>query len=254
MNASKQCVRRSVVWCGAMVLSLVLAVPANATVIDDFTSNTLDSHWVQSPVLSIGSGGDPYVIDTTTNDNQLTIARGSNVNAVQQEVLLRSDFSIGVGQTLSVDLTSPMLDADSSGLYITTATGVTSRKDAIYLSWFQGGSTVRSVYFDHAGNDYGASLGLASAPAKLLINRTDASTYAVGYDAGAGPVTVATWAIGGANLDPGTAIGFLADYRGAGTSSFDNVQITNAVPEPSAMVVAVTGLIGLLAYAWRKQR
>jgi hypothetical protein len=34
----------------------------------------------------------------------------------------------------------------------------------------------------------------------------------------------------------------------------DSIMLTNNVPEPSAIVLAVTGLIGLLAYAWRKRR
>ena len=29
---------------------------------------------------------------------------------------------------------------------------------------------------------------------------------------------------------------------------------TSAVPEPSALVLVVTGLLGLLAYAWRRRR
>lgn len=45
-------------------------------------------------------------------------------------------------------------------------------------------------------------------------------------------------------------------YQSAGMCnvSFDNVSVTYAgVPEPSAIVLSTVGLIGLLAYAWRKR-
>ena len=47
----------------------------------------------------------------------------------------------------------------------------------------------------------------------------------------------------------------LSDYAaGSGnTAQFANFSLTT-VPEPGAMVLLATGLIGLLAYAWRKRR
>jgi hypothetical protein len=37
-------------------------------------------------------------------------------------------------------------------------------------------------------------------------------------------------------------------------SLFSGLQIQTAVPEPSTSVLVLTGLFGLLAYAWRKRR
>jgi hypothetical protein len=36
--------------------------------------------------------------------------------------------------------------------------------------------------------------------------------------------------------------------------NFDNVRLSSATPEPNALSLIVTGLLGMLAYAWRKRR
>ena len=38
------------------------------------------------------------------------------------------------------------------------------------------------------------------------------------------------------------------------TGAIDEVVVSNLVPEPTALVLLATGLIGLLAYAWRKRK
>jgi hypothetical protein len=44
----------------------------------------------------------------------------------------------------------------------------------------------------------------------------------------------------------------------SGTQSFiDNVSLvatTNAVPEPGTIVLLITGMLGLVCYAWRKRK
>ena len=37
-------------------------------------------------------------------------------------------------------------------------------------------------------------------------------------------------------------------------TTFDDVGISSVVPEPSTIALLTTGLLGLLAYAWRKRR
>jgi hypothetical protein len=68
------------------------------------------------------------------------------------------------------------------------------------------------------------------------------------------------WNLVGSVMDAGIVI---ADFDGVKVSNkakdgyigglTDSIQLT-CVPEPSSMVLAFAGLVGLLAYAWRKQK
>jgi hypothetical protein len=41
---------------------------------------------------------------------------------------------------------------------------------------------------------------------------------------------------------------------GNGYARFDDLSVTATIPEPGALVLSISGLLGLLAYAWRKRR
>ncbi|MEM6504590.1 MAG: PEP-CTERM sorting domain-containing protein [Planctomycetota bacterium] len=73
--------------------SLIASGSAHATVIDDFTSDTLSPEWNQSVVLTQGAGA-TVTFDTTTNSDELTYGfSGANGNA-QQVVLMRDDVTL----------------------------------------------------------------------------------------------------------------------------------------------------------------
>lgn len=55
-------------------------------------------------------------------------------------------------------------------------------------------------------------------------------------------------------IGDGTADVSVAWGSGDGYVSADAVRLTAAVPEPSVLALLVTGLLGLLAYAWRKRK
>ena len=49
-------------------------------------------------------------------------------------------------------------------------------------------------------------------------------------------------------------IGFSAGSNDSHVFAVDNVHLTAATPEPGTLALLVTGLLGLLAYAWRRRR
>lgn len=252
---------------GMMMLAAITAVHADTiatTVIDDFTSDTLNANWVQSAVALKPAGLTPYTFDTTTVADQLTIKNPTYVG-VRMDALLRSDVGLGIGQTLVTDLTVPATVADSHGLLITTATGVTGVPssaavhvpNALFVGWFPGNLTVRTIYYNLSGAATSVTT-LAftggAVPTEFFIERTAANIYEAGYiKSGTGGLRVVlnTWTIdnGAGNLNPGAAIGYRADYRvtSAGASaSFDNLRIESVIPEPATLgLLALGGLLML---------
>ncbi|MBN1395855.1 MAG: PEP-CTERM sorting domain-containing protein [Pirellulales bacterium] len=256
-----------------MFLSLALAVPAGATMItiDDFTSDTLNANWVSSIVLAPEHSG-TYSFDTTTRADELTTTMSGWTSGNKQIVLLRDDYSLDVGETLYTDLTSLNSNFAYAGLYITTGTGVTARKNALYMTvqdYVSGGAyyaRAETLWFDNnggvAGNQAGTSkmsytdFDAATYIDTLYISRTAENVYEVGYylTSDSSQVVLKTFTITGTgNLNPGAAIGYYADIRDNASASFDNFRM-DVVPEPSTLALLAAGLVGLLCYAWRKRK
>lgn len=56
----------------------------------------------------------------------------------------------------------------------------------------------------------------------------------------------------GTGMISGTALGI--GSGGGNNIAFNGFQIATSIPEPTTLVCSVTGLIGLLAYAWRRRK
>jgi hypothetical protein len=80
---------------------------------------------------------------------------------------------------------------------------------------------------------FGGATGFAPTNCAAYTNRESASFVATGTDT--------------------IRLCFLGNPDGDSTTLIDNMSY-HAVPEPSALALLATGLVGLLAYAWRKRR
>ena len=70
------------------------------------------------------------------------------------------------------------------------------------------------------------------------------------------PGTVPDWVVGLPGPGDETAANLYASSTGEppAVAAVTHVTVRNVIPEPSALALLVSGLIGLLAYAWRKRR
>lgn len=241
-----------------VLLSLAVAVPAGATIIVDDFSDALNESWIQSTVIDAAG---TYTFDTTTVPGELTMTM-SGYSAPKQEVLLRDDYNLGVGYTLLTDLTGVVAGTGGGGvgLFISTATGITSREDVIWVMYDVKSGQVNGYHKHHDGSTAvdvrvrmeDAGFEETTVPDELYIDRTATNEYEVGFYVGTTrctvtPITVDTTG----DLCPGAAIGYFVDIRENSSASFDDLRL---IPEPSSLVLLACGLVGLLAYAWRKRK
>lgn len=104
----------------------------------------------------------------------------------------------------------------------------------------------------YAGTDYGNN------PIEVKLDTT-VLTFGVNRDETVAPVTgvMNTYTSNAITIGSGPHIlTFSGTAHGDNTTLIDSVHIagTSTIPEPSLFILVVTGLIGLLAYAWRKRK
>lgn len=124
-----------------------------------------------------------------------------------------------------------------------------------------------AVTFENSGtiNLVNAS-GTTATTFTTGISTTDANwhNYAVNFNKGANAVSIYVDQTLKGTVDLTTfASGIYQTYssNAVGTGGvawpplmLDNFQVGNAIPEPTSFLMMITGLIGLLAYAWRKRK
>lgn len=99
----------------------------------------------------------------------------------------------------------------------------------------------------------GCGTGYATVAGKFILSDATEQAFSVVLGDAKG-------FIGLVSTNPAAAVTSMVFYSdalgtpGRGAPSVFNTTYGNAVPEPSACVLAVVGMVGLLAYAWRKRR
>lgn len=239
--------------------SLSFAAGTHAAVIDDFDTVGLENYTL---TRVLDNGVAESNVSFSDASGSLVASYGGTVAQAEQVLLLRSDFSLSIGDTLSVDVsfaaqTSQMdfgLAIASTATPASASVGDTDVRDtfnwaAVYLR--PGQDAVRNTSSINGTVNTGAGVVTAveTSVSTLFIERISSTDFTVGYvDTGA--VRHDTRTISFTATDVGTAIGFYGDLRAVGGSlgSLDNLSIT-PVPEPAsgALLLLGGGALAMLA-------
>lgn len=185
-----------------------------------------------SPLLpNINASASPAAYATGTSGNLLVYGSGNYANP----------FPDGAGQYL---VTNPV-SGDSGGI----------------ISWeFAVGVGQYTLTFDHRsfGSSFTESLAVSVQGGAVLLPINDSVTDPGGGYPSAKQTYSKVFTTTSAGMVTLTLTDTTPNARFNSTDQFvDNIQVNGpavSTPEPGTIVLLVTGLIGLLAYAWRKRR
>lgn len=244
----------------AAAIAFAAAMPASAaTVIDTFTG-ALSPQYTQTRVLDNGTGAN---VSFSTTGGALS-ASYAGTNAAEQVLLLRDDYTLAVGNTLTVDVSQATSTSEMdfgiavastkapSGVATTGDTRTTFDWAAVYvrpssneLKNLSSTGTPTRTLISNTGNFTGVD---ETTVKSLWIKRDSTNVFSLGYiNSSDVSFTSRTVTFSGIGATP--AIGIYADLRANGGTlgTLDNLTI---IPEPRA---AMLGLIGLLALLRRRR-
>lgn len=245
----------------AAAFGIASAVTASAAtvVVDDF-SGALSSQYVQTRVLDNGIAEANISFSTSGGALRSSYATSTTLNQAEQVVLLRDDYSLAVGEMLTVDVSMAGVSSQYDfGIVVantetpTAATvGNTDTRKTMQFAVSMirpSDNSVRSFYYDGSlptslGSNDAVLTADENTVAKLWIKRNTSSSISMGYTNNLGAdFTSRTVTSFGSGV--GTAIGFYTDLRtnGATFGTFDNLTI---VPEPSSAALAGLAALGLM--------
>ena len=243
----------------AAAMASAVSLAHASVLVDDFSTTTLNAAYTQTAVLD--QGATRNVAYGSPSGTLQAVSTGSD--GAEQVLLLRSDFSLGIGQILRADVNVSGINSagvaataglsQDLGIAISAVANPTitnlngSQRSDYFFSGFRGDAT----HFIAGGFNGTTSLG---SPLQvfglnitgLYIQRDSATQFEVGYDSGGGPdVSAFTFTL--ANTAVGNAVGFYTDMRASNTiGQLDNLRI-DTVPEPASVGLLAVGAAGLLA-------
>lgn len=235
---------RPVVLCAVLLLSVSSAY---GQLLDDFSGDL--SNFTSTAILDVNGGasntsiwaisGGELSLDTTAFDD------------IEQLAFIYNGATLDVGKELQVDVSSfPITGNRNLGLYVGgTAPAAGVRQD--YISVYGGtNANIASRGFDGT-SEYNNPQSNGSTASTLFIARTGANTFDAGFYDSSGRVVITTRTP--ATPNSADFLGFYADVREAGTIGFaDNLRITNVVPEPSTVILALLATAGLVGLQRRR--
>jgi hypothetical protein len=246
-----------------VAVSSISGLSHAATLIDDFSDASLAEY-------TLTRVNDPSELTANVSFSSLDgalMATYTGTGAPEQLLYLRNDFSLPIGQMLTVDVsfaaTTTQMDLGLAIAGTSTPTAVVTtgdtRASAPWLSVsvrpsqdsirvntsgavLLNGSLTEPTYNPAlVTTGFGVMSAVETDITRLFIQRTLANQFVVGYfDTSAIRHDALTVEFIGA-LDLGAQVGFYADLRAAGTlGTFDNLQV---IPEPTvAWLGALSGL------------
>jgi len=252
----------------AFIIASALAVGAQAQVVDTLTTGSLGAY-TQTQVLT-QSGN---YLAFASGANGLTV--NGNATSAEQNLLLRSDYSLTPGYELTVNvanLVSSSFNADFGIVVASTATPigavwtsgtVSTRSNYVAMYVKPGSSQIGAIAFDGTTQQYSSGgvnpTGGYADITGLYISEPTAGTFDVGYISSTAG-TVQQQAITFTGTQPGdtaigTAIGFYADVRALSQSPAQLTDFTlQPIPEPTSLALFGLGLAGLGFVARRKSK
>lgn len=245
---------------GLVVMGLVLACLAStasaASINIDINGKGTPS---QTPVTysgaaAIGAAGDVwngYLVDSSLVEGERVVSpaqsgflvdsTGAATTVKFQIGAVCSDAPGGIGSDLANDLCyvrSPNLSGDPAPPTSTTFTLQGLTANALYDVYLYAGAPV---------TNYTSTFTIGST-----TKTTAHSVFSGTWTENTNYVKI-TGAADASGVLQGTLAGDVNNFIAGGYAVWNGLQVTEAVPEPSSMMVLATGVISLVCYAWRKR-
>jgi hypothetical protein len=249
-----------------LIMACSMGVVAQAQLIDSLTTGSL-APYTETIILAQNADG-PFTFSSTGSGLQVSRVYSSG-NTPQQDLFLRNDYSLAVGETLRVTVGSLGTSAANADFGIAIAsqvnpipsvyTGVNVSTRSNYLAMYvkPANSQVGSVGFNGTTLLYNSGGitppgGSYSTIDGLWITETAPNVFSDGYTTPSGDVVLGSGiTFTGASID--NSIGFYADLRGTLTSAANLTDLTISVPEPTTMTLCgLGGFLGLVGWMRRK--